>query len=589
MKTFGRTVLAVAATSVALVGAAAAHAAACSTTTKVQCTEVDVPLDRTGAVPGTIPLHVEVLPSASGPARGVLFLVAGGPGQGSASTFDLRSREMASFYRFLFPGYTLVAYDDRGTGQSGLLRCNSMSPSASWEEGPQLAAACAAELGARAAFYSTADHADDLEAVRAALGYDRIAIWGVSYGTKLALAYAQAYPSRVSRLLLDSVEPLGGPDPFESPVLQSMPATLAAYCAGGACSSATADYAGDVTALANELATAPLEGTVHTARGDRSVRLGALDFLGLVVDEDLNAGLAAELPAAVHAARTGDPSLLLRDFALDGDGTGGDVSWALYLATVCHDGPFPWQPGTAVADRATLVQAAVAGLPEGALGPFGSWAAAFGSSGLCLDWPTPAGAETATPSTLPDVPMLAVSGGLDLRTPTAGAAATVARFPQGRLLVVPGVGHSVLTADPSGCSQRAVRTWMLGGNPPVVCDRAKPYVAAVPAIPAAIDGRLTAARTRTFVLETLREAEATWLMSGASHVAGIRAGTLTTGDRGFTLDGYSAVTGIALSGKVTVTSWEPPLRFAATLHVRGRATGSLRVRGGKVTSSLHVS
>jgi hypothetical protein len=38
-----------------------------------------------------------------------------------------------------------------------------------------------------------------------------------------------------------------------------------------------------------------------------------------------------------------------------------------------------------------------------------------------------------------------------------------------------------------------------------------------------------------------------------------------------------------------VTSWEPPLRFAATLHVRGRATGSLRVRGGKVTSSLHVS
>ena len=80
MQRLGRTVLAVAATVVALVGAAAAQAAACSTATKVQCTEVDVPLDRTGAVPGTIPLHVEVLPNASGPTRGVLFLVVGGLG-----------------------------------------------------------------------------------------------------------------------------------------------------------------------------------------------------------------------------------------------------------------------------------------------------------------------------------------------------------------------------------------------------------------------------------------------------------------------------------------------------------------------------
>jgi len=53
------------------------------TTNGVQCGTVEVPLDRTGAVPGTIPLHVEVLP-ASGVSRGTMFLIAGGPGQGSA-------------------------------------------------------------------------------------------------------------------------------------------------------------------------------------------------------------------------------------------------------------------------------------------------------------------------------------------------------------------------------------------------------------------------------------------------------------------------------------------------------------------------
>ena len=55
------------------------------------------------------------------------------------------------------------------------------------------------------AFYTTREHAEDIESVRLALGVDKIAIWGVSYGTKHAEAYALAHPSHVERLLLDSV------------------------------------------------------------------------------------------------------------------------------------------------------------------------------------------------------------------------------------------------------------------------------------------------------------------------------------------------------------------------------------------------
>jgi len=86
----------------------------------LECATVNVPLDRSGATPGNVPLHVEELP-APGTPRGVLFLIAGGPGQASSSAFTLGAN--AVDFRSEFPGYTLIAFDPRGTGRSGLLRC----------------------------------------------------------------------------------------------------------------------------------------------------------------------------------------------------------------------------------------------------------------------------------------------------------------------------------------------------------------------------------------------------------------------------------------------------------------------------------
>ena len=73
-------------------------------------------------MPGTITLHVESLP-AEGAQRGVMMLVAGGPGQGSATVFNLSDKDSADLYHALFPGYRIVAFDNRGTGKSGLLVC----------------------------------------------------------------------------------------------------------------------------------------------------------------------------------------------------------------------------------------------------------------------------------------------------------------------------------------------------------------------------------------------------------------------------------------------------------------------------------
>ncbi|HEY2371295.1 MAG TPA: alpha/beta fold hydrolase [Gaiellaceae bacterium] len=556
---------------------ARSRAAACDGK-PVFCSTVNVPLDRSGVVSGTIPLHVEMVPSAGTP-RGVVFLVAGGPGQGSAHTFDLSDPGEASYFQFLFPGYTLVAYDDRGTGASNVLDCAALDgPDVAGDEA-KIAAECAAELGSGTSYYSTADHAADLEAVRQALGFPRIAVMGVSYGTRLALAYASAYPQHVDRLVLDSIVPPDQDSAFESDTLKAMPGTLSQYCAGSLCAGATKNFAGDVVAVANRLGSG----------------LGAR-LLGVVVDADLNPGLAAELPAAFHAARGGDMLPLLHAFLLDSGELGSgpaDFSEALYVATVCDDGPFPWSPTTAPSDRSAAIKAALAALPPGSLGPFGIWAASLGNAGTCAGWPTPTSDITAPAGPLPNVPVLGFSGGLDLRTPTAGATALMAQFAQGHLVVVPGVGHSVLTADPSLCAQTDLRDWILTGATPRNCERAKAYLPPLTAFPTKLAKHLSPAQTLVVATKTVQEAEAAWLATGAmadspNTVDGLYGGKAVATARGVTLTNYTVASGVKVSGKLTMRDFGPPVSFTGAVKIAGSAAaqGTLTLDHGFLRGRL---
>ncbi len=581
--------------------AATASVATPCGSTGVVCSDVLVPLDRTGVVPGTVSLHVEELP-AQGTPRGVVFLIAGGPGQGSAHVYGLGDESAVSLYRFLFPGYTFVAYDDRGTGASGLLDCPVLQKASTADAEQQAATACATQIGPQRDFYSTADHAEDLEAVRQALGLDKIALFGVSYGTKLAMAYALAHPDHVERLLLDSVLPPEQPDPYEANVLQNLPATLNAFCSDGGCRAATNDFGADVVAVANKLGAKPLTGKVTEANGrTKTVTVGGVDLLSIILGADLSPGLAAELPAVVKAARSGNTQPLLRLADLqNGSGIESSIelSDALYAATVCHDGPFPWAPDTPVAERPALEQAAIAALPAGSFGPFGTWAARFGNADFCLGWPSPAGGAALGAGPLPDVPMLAISGGFDMRTPTAGAASVVARFPQGKLLVVPGIGHSTVTADFSACAARAVHSWMTNAAVPTTCARPKALVVPVPALPppGQAKPKHPAGPTATYTIatKTIREAEAAWLMTDGLSGSGARVPALYGGylvgssGQAFRLVNYSIVHGVALSGTVKIAKSGPPLVFQGTVTVTGAGAsrGILGLQNGVLRGAL---
>ena len=238
------------------------------------CGRVTVPLDRSGAVPGTISLRIKALPPATGGTAGApVMAIAGGPGQAAVPLLDA----FASALRPLLRARELVVFDQRGTGGSGRLRCAALASGRG--SLASVIGRCATELGARRAAYTTAASVEDVEAVRAALGADKLILYAASYGTKVALAYAAAYPQHVERLVLDSVVLPEGIDPFQRSTLASIPRVLRAVC-GGDCRF-TRDPAADLAALARRLAAAGCAATVLDGRGrPHRVRLSEADCSG---------------------------------------------------------------------------------------------------------------------------------------------------------------------------------------------------------------------------------------------------------------------------------------------------------------------
>jgi pimeloyl-ACP methyl ester carboxylesterase len=570
---------------------AAAPLASCAAN-GLLCGTISVPLDYSGATPGQLSLYMEELPAAGAP-RGVMLMLAGGPGQASAETFNLATE--GKHWQSFFPGYTLVAYDDRGTGKSGPLDC---ATAATIDQ-------CASDIPNRA-FYTTRDHALDIESVRAALGVDKLAVFGVSYGTKHAVAYALAQPSHVERLLLDSALP---PDrnPVQTDSLREIPSSIDRICAAGVCPTLPSGLGEKFASLANQYVNSPLLANVTpSTRGTVAVRVDGDEMINLAFTSDLSNGISSELPAAIEAAARGWTMPLARLDALlqiVNSATFSGINVALNLATNCGDGPFPWDPNASLAQKQAAAQAAIDSVPQSALGTFGPWALFDTAPFECVFWPAPSGGAALGPGPLPDVPVLIISGDRDIRTPTAGAVALAAQFPHAQVLVVPGSGHSVL--DRSPCAANAVRSWLTGAAPPSTCTRLKlgvpplarwtRSVATMPPAPG-FSGRL--GRTVAALLQTLHDAEDAWLLGRqtSSTIDGMAGGTMAPDPlRKLTLENYSAASGIALSGTILLQletgTGQPLVPLAAasgTLTVSGSAVlhGKLRAAGNRLTGRL---
>jgi len=421
-------------------GPALRDPAPCPGVTGYTCSTLEVPLDRTGRRRGTLHLRVGAADNVKAP-RGVLLVLSGGPGQPGLPILDrFVDKALAAEQRT----YRIVVFDQRGTG-AGALDCEAMQlQMGSSDLYPPTAAAvrsCAAKIGDRRQFYGTDDVVADIDALRRALGVDKIAIDGISYGTYVGERYALAHPDHVSKLVLDSVVPHVGLSDLGVVEFRGTARVLRSVC-GQRC-------VGDLAAVVKRY---------HDG-------VDILDALTTdsIVDPTYRAYF--DVPQALHAARNGAPGLLesfIAGMHAGGAAPADALDQGLHASALCADWRYPWGTSAApLAGREAALARAVAKLPASALFPFDRRTA--GGNGFirqCLPWaptpPTPLDRGKIT------VPALLLNGDHDLSTPLEWAKQELARTTKGKLVIVPGAGHSTQSRSVSDVSRTSVAAFLNG-------------------------------------------------------------------------------------------------------------------------------
>jgi pimeloyl-ACP methyl ester carboxylesterase len=586
---------ALAAVAPASAGAAPALSA-CRGQEEFGCATLNVPLDRTGVTPGTVPLHYAI--QRHGPKK-VLIALSGGPGQSAVSS-------ASSFAISLDPAlrrYRLAVLDQRGTGRSGVLSCPNLQRLRSLDAyTPQAVLNCANRIGPKRAFYTTADTVLDIDALRQALGADKIALMGISYGTHVALQYARAFPDHVDRLILDSIVGPDGPDAFLLDTYRNLPRVLAEQCAHGACRNATLDPVADVGALVRRInAGGPLRGNYYDASGKRrSTQYSTPDELSfLLIAGDLNPFLQAALPSAISAARRGDyaPLMRVRRIGQGAQTRQEDLSVGLNVTTGCTDVTLPFPRSAPVADRAAIAQQALAAIPPGDYDPFDAQTVLRTSYvDDCLAWPADV---TRAPFTgpLPDVPALLLGGRLDTRTPLENARATAQELPHSTIVALKGSGHDALDSDITGCTAEALARFIEDVSIGHPCLNQDNGVRPIPLPPRSLRDFRSApgvggsrGRALFAVLDTITDARLAALQTLFAGLqvqgGGLRGGSFS-GQASFEgrlrLRRYAFVPGLRVSGSLSTSEGT----ISGTVRVSGTAHGTLRIsRRGTVTGTL---
>jgi pimeloyl-ACP methyl ester carboxylesterase len=595
-------------------GGGAEVAAPCRPDPDRECLSVVVPLDRSGAVPGTVRLRGEVIRARHPSTRPPLLVLAGLPGWGSRQLAYDGPMSLART-----EGHTrdVIKIDLRGTGRSGALTCAAMKRVTA-RRIAGAAARCARELGPRRGLYTVQDSVADVEAVRQVVGADHLALLGGSYGAQVAFAYAQRHPARVERLVLDSIPGPTGFDALYRPGLAAIPDAVQVLCRKRRCQHASGDPQGEVIRLARRLARGPLPGVVYGDDGrPRREGLRPFDLVGM-----LFAALAGDrsVLGQIHNANRGDlkPLLRRRWTARTAPATTipADLfSYAAYAASMCEESLLPWSPTTPISGRPRQSMALVSGQPPGAFGALGV-RGALGSDvlELCRLWPMTGRPAAPPPQPLPAIPTLVAVSVEDMLAPVSSARAVAALIPGARLLRLRGAGHSPVSSGLSSCADAAVGEFLARGATDEVCGpEHKSYRGAMRPPPLSLaelppDRRVRgrAGRTLTAVNATVRDGrqildemlmrsflelrarsrrDILAVLRRGKRVGGLRGGTyrMNATDGRLVLDGASYVPGVRLTGSVTFARER---RGVIRVHGPAAARGTLVIRGGVVTGQL---
>lgn len=441
----------------------------------MQCASASAPLDWKNPAAGKIDLALVRQPATGGDRIGSLLVNPGGPG-GSGYGFVKDSVDYATDAK-LQKSFDIVGFDPRGVGRSTAVKCyepekmdeyiygltTAKRGTDAWiaeveKSSAEFGAACAQNSGSLLDHVDTESAARDLDLLRAVLGDKKLNYLGYSYGTFLGAMYADLYPKRAGRLVLDgALDPSTSNQDVTRIQAQGFESALRAYLKDCLAESdcpfdGSVDEAmGTVRALLDSVDVSPI------ASSDGR-RLGANALLTAIITPLYQAQAWPSLSAMFESLRAGssDAAFELADqyYSRKPDGTYSDNSTEAFMAVNCTDYSYDDDPASMRAGAAEIEAAA----------PIIGTYMAYGDIG-CANWPSSFTGKRTEIHAPGAPPILVVGTTNDPATPYEWAKKLAAQLESGHLLTYKGEGHTAYNKG-SDCVNATVDAFLLEGTVP---------------------------------------------------------------------------------------------------------------------------
>ena len=404
------------------------------------------------ADPGSpeIELRVAVVPALNlVPETDAIVPIAGGPGAGSVE-FYLSAK---GAFEGLRRNRDILLVDQRGTGESARMDCPVEDDSLifedefSLEETLSFVEDCLDNLPHDPRYFTTSVAVTDLEAVREALGYTQLNLYGVSYGSRVAQHFARRFPDSTRTVVIDGVVPpqisLGPEISTESQ--QAVDNILARCREDAACNEAFPDVEGTFARLVEELREGPIPVTVPHPNTGRMETFGFStgQFAGAVRLLIYNPNTIALLPLYIHEAGQGNFGPLAAQYMMIALAMQDMLAMGMHNAVMCtEDMPF----------------IDFENIDRDALGA--SYMGAFQLDmleAMCDVWPSGPIDDDFKQPVATELPFLLLSGDADPITPPRYAEMAAVDLGNATHLVGKHQGHGQITV---GCTGRIVASFV---------------------------------------------------------------------------------------------------------------------------------
>lgn len=397
-----------------------------------------VPESRTSGSARTISLSfVRFKSTAPNPAPPIIYLV-GGPGNAGVKDAEIRYGRL---FEHLLDYADVIALDQRGTGQSAPnLDCNIDVdlPPATWVNEDQMidtfreaSRTCAdrwSQEGVDLSAYNTQESADDIDALRRALGEEQVTLIGYSYGTHLALAFAKQHPRRLHRMLLLGAE---GPDhtlKLPKAVQQHLEDMAQLVSVDPAYGSLLPDLMGSLGRVLQRLDANPARvSTTNPFTLDPiEVEVNGFVVRLLLADILADSGELAALPAIIYALEQEQYAALVQAILTT---PAVALPSAMTFMMDCASGATPARLAQVRQEASTTLMGTVLDFPL---------------PDICDAWPATTLDDDFRAPVQSEVPTLVVSGTLDGRTPVSNGFDILQGLPNGVHVILENGGHNDL-------------------------------------------------------------------------------------------------------------------------------------------------